>query len=260
MKDKEFKRHMAYEALVLLGMLALLLYITRLWPILLLVILGIFIATLRLLFLSSKKVEPLQPILELPEPKAPSVPREGDVQQLGYWVIQNRITQILLSRFPDARWVWENPRVKEDILLGNRVYILLNRAGGYRRGEVVIRNLQVVDILFEEIKDSNKPAKSDTQIENQSGRENENLPDQPEEEDEIPEDFGLMAFEWVNTHVMDLNDRVNEAIAHLKSNVLIPTDELPVQGSWPDICKELERNDLFGASCQDDGIMIEIER
>lgn len=260
MKDKEFKRHMAYEALVLLGMLALLLYITRLWPILLLVILGIFIATLRLLFLSSKKVEPLQPILELPEPKAPSVPREGDVQQLGYWVIQNRITQILLSRFPDARWVWENPRVREDILLGNRVYILLNRAGGYRRGEVVIRNLQVVDILFEEIKDSDKPAKSDTQIENQSGRENENLPDQPEEEDEIPEDFGLMAFEWVNTHVMDLNDRVNEAIAHLKSNVLIPEDELPVQGSWPDICKELERNDLFGASCQDDGIMIEIER
>lgn len=259
MKDKEFKRHMAYEALVLLGMLALLLYITRLWPILLLVILGIFIATLRLLFLSSKKVEPLQPILELPEPKGPSAPRELDVQQMGYWVIQNRITQILLRRYPDARWVWENPRVREDILQGNRVYILLNRAGGYRRGEVVIRNLQVVDILFEEIKDSGKPAKTDTQIENQSGGENENHPAQPEEE-EIPEDFGLMAFEWVNAHVMDLNNRVNEAIAHLKSNLLIPEDELPVQGSWPDICKELERNDLFGASCQDDGIMIEFER
>ena len=48
MKDKEYKRHMAYEALVLLGLLALLTYITRLWPILLLIILGIFIATLRL--------------------------------------------------------------------------------------------------------------------------------------------------------------------------------------------------------------------
>ena len=42
MTNKEWKRHMAYEALVILGMLALLLYVCRLWPILLLVILGIF--------------------------------------------------------------------------------------------------------------------------------------------------------------------------------------------------------------------------
>ena len=51
MNKKEFKRHLAYEALVILGVLALLLFICRLWPILLLVILGIFIAALRLLFL-----------------------------------------------------------------------------------------------------------------------------------------------------------------------------------------------------------------
>lgn len=260
MKDKEFKRHMAYEALVLLGMLALLLYITRLWPILLLVILGIFIATLRLLFLSCKVVEPLQPVLELPAPKATSVPREEDVQHMGYWVIQSRVTQILLSRYPDARWVWENPRAKEDILQGNRVYILLNRAGGYRRGEVIVQNLQVVDILFEESQDSGKPGKTDVKNENQSMNETVNDPDHPEEEDEIPEDFGLMAFEWVNAHVLDLNERVNEAIASLKPSVLISADELPVQDSWPDICKELERNDLFGASCRDDGIMIEFER
>ena len=59
MNDRDRKRHMAYEALVMMGLLALLLFITRLWPILLLVILGIFIAMLRLLFLSSKKVEPV---------------------------------------------------------------------------------------------------------------------------------------------------------------------------------------------------------
>ena len=67
MKDKEYKRHMAYEALVLLGLLALLTYITRLWPILLLIILGIFIATLRLLFLSSEKVEPPEPSRWIPQ-------------------------------------------------------------------------------------------------------------------------------------------------------------------------------------------------
>ena len=54
MRDKEKQRHYAYEALQILMLLALLTFITRIWPILLLVILGIFIAVIRLLFLSSK--------------------------------------------------------------------------------------------------------------------------------------------------------------------------------------------------------------
>lgn len=77
MNNKEFKRHIAYEALVILGVLALLLFICRLWPILLLVILGIFIAALRLLFLSARKVEVIMP-LPLPPP---SEPTEKDVQE-----------------------------------------------------------------------------------------------------------------------------------------------------------------------------------
>lgn len=48
MNDKNRQRHIAYEVLVILGQLALLTYITRLWPILLLVILGIFVAAYRL--------------------------------------------------------------------------------------------------------------------------------------------------------------------------------------------------------------------
>lgn len=263
MKDKEFKRHMAYETLVLLGMLALLLFITRLWPILLLVILGIFIATLRLLFLSCTKVEPLQPVLGLPEPQVQKAPHEQDVQQMGYWVIQNRITQILAARFPDSRWIWENPRAREDILQGNKVYILLNRAGGYRRGLVVIQNLQVMDILFETDIYQKQDPTNVPPAENQSGEEPPNKDidqNDPDIEEEIPEDFGLMAFEWVNAHVMELNERVNEAFACLKPSILIPAQELPTEDSWPDICKELERNDLPGASCREDGIIIEFER
>lgn len=259
MKDKEFKRHMAYEALVIMGLLALLLYITRLWPILLLVILGIFIATLRLLFLSCKSVEVINPILSLPEATEPSIPGESDVHLMGYWVIQNRISQILYRQFPNARWVWENPRARQDILQGNRVFILLNQAGGYRRGEVMIRNLQVLDIVFDEISKSNSQI-SGKQKEEQPSKQEQIIDDKLLDEEEIPEDYGLMAFEWVNTHVMDLNERVNEAIACLQSNILISSQELPVEASWPDICRELERNDLFGASCQDDGILIEFER
>lgn len=85
--------------------------------------------------------------------------------------------------------------------------------------------------------------------------------DVPEEdEDDIPEDFGLLAFQWVEAHVIELNERVNEAIGKRESSILISASELPVQESWLEICKELERNDLSGAICHKDGIIIEFEQ
>ena len=57
MNQKEHNRRLAYDALILLAVLALLTFISRLWPILLLILLGIFAAMIRLLFLSSKKTE-----------------------------------------------------------------------------------------------------------------------------------------------------------------------------------------------------------
>jgi len=252
MTDKNQKRHIAYEVLVLLGHLALLTFITRLWPILLLIILGIFIAALRLLFLSSTKVEPAEPVLPLPAPSQPPV--EQDMQSMAYTIIQRRITQILHTRYPDARWIWETPKAREDILIGNPVYVLLNRAGGYRRGRVVLRNLTVIDVVFEEEKaapppPASPPAPSPTPEISSD-----------EEDDDVPENFGLIAFQWVEAHVMELNEICNEAIAEGLSEHLIPADELPVSESWEDICKELIRNDLRGARCCDDGIIIEFEQ
>ena len=49
MTKKERARRLTYEALVILGVLALLLYLCRLWPLLLLTLLGIFLAAARLL-------------------------------------------------------------------------------------------------------------------------------------------------------------------------------------------------------------------
>ena len=255
MKDKEFKRHMAYEALVLLGLLALLTYITRLWPILLLIILGIFIATLRLLFLSSKKVEPLEPVLALPEPSSPPEPKEQDFQSMAMVLIQRRISQILESKYPNVRWVWESPRAREDIMAGNKVYVILNRAGGYRRGQVLIRNLQVFDVIFE-----NPEQRPDPVPQPPFPPAPAPDPKEAEEEDEIPEDYGLIAFQWVEANIVSLNEKCNEAIGQGEDYYLIPADELPVADSWLDICKELEHNDLPGAFCCDGGIKIEFEQ
>lgn len=121
MNQKEFKRRMAYEVLIILGMLALLTFICRLWPILLLIILGIFIAAIRLLFLSSKKVEVIEPMPQAPEPV--KEPTERDVMELAYAVILKRITELITDEYPDARWVWENPNAKQCIQNGEEVYV-----------------------------------------------------------------------------------------------------------------------------------------
>lgn len=258
MNDRDRKRHMAYEALVMMGLLALLLFITRLWPILLLVILGIFIAMLRLLFLSSKKVEPVEPILALPAPKAQHEPSETDMKAMAYVLIQRRITQILEAKYPDVRWIWENPRAQEDIFAGNPVYVILNKAGGYKRGLVLIRNLQVFDVIFDAVPQTDSLAVPP--VSNPPKSDPAPQPPEPEEDDEIPEDFGLLAFQWVEAHVIELNDRINEAIGRRETSMLICACELPVRESWVEICKELERNDLTGAVCREDGILIEFEQ
>lgn len=256
MNEKDRKRHMAYEALVMLGLLALLLFVTSLWPILLLVILGIFAAMLRLLFLSSKKVEPVEPLSALPEPEPQHEPNERDMKSMAYFLIQKRITQILEAKYPNVRWIWENPRAQEDIFAGNPVYVILNRAGGYKRGLVLIRNLQVFDVVFDPAPQTESPAppaekRPATQVP---------LESESKEEEDIPEDFGLLAFQWVDAHIMELNERINEAIGRFETSMLIPADELPVQESWSEICMELERNDLTGAECREDGIEIKFEQ
>ena len=250
MNDKNKQRHMAYEAMMVLLQIALLTFIIRLWPILLLMILGIFVAALRLLFLSSKKVEPVKPMEAFPPSAVP--PTEPDMEDMAYFVIQRRITQILQEKYPNVRWIWENPGAKEDIIAGNPVYVLLNKAGGYRRGHVVIRNLHVFDVSFadekKEINDPVLPPKDAPE------------PAPPADDDDIPENYGLIAFQWVEAHVMELNDRCNEAIGEGLTEYLITASELPVSESWEEICKELIRNDLHGAQCCDEGIIIEFEQ
>lgn len=146
MNKKERNRNIAYEVMVILVLLALLTFICRLWPILLLMILGIFAAAIRLLFLSSKKIETIEPLPLWPETVIN--PTEDDLQSLAYSVILRRITMIILSEYPEARWIWESPNAQKLIEIGDDVYILLNRAGGYRRAKVIINNLKVIGIEY----------------------------------------------------------------------------------------------------------------
>lgn len=243
MNKKDQKRHMAYEALVLLGMLALLTFICRLWPILLLIILGIFAAVIRLLFLSSRKIEVIVPLPLLPEPVKEAT--EKDVQVLAYSVILRRVTDLVLSEYPEARWVWEAPNAAKLIRENQEVFILLNRVGGYRRAKVVIRNLQVVEIDY------------NPQTEEDAALEPENNVPESDEEPEV-QNYELLAFEWADAHIFELNARCNEAIGENLSELILLAEELPVRESWADICRELIRAGLTDVQCVPEGIKINL--
>lgn len=248
MNNKERRRRIAYEALVILGMLALFTFVCRLWPILLLIILGIFVAAIRLLFLSSRQVKATEP---LPlQPKPPREPTEQDVRSMAYAGILKRITDLVLSEFPEARWVWESPNAKKQIESGDEVFILLNRAAGYCRAKVRIVNLQVTGIEYQ-----TAPAEymDPAPIEHDEDTK-------PEDDTPLPENYEFLAFEWVEANMMDLNSRCNEAIGLGQTELLLSADELPVKESWPDICRELKRNDLEDVLCISEGIKINLKQ
>ena len=246
MRNKDFKRHIAYEALVIMGILALLLFICRLWPILLLVILGILIAVIRLLFLSQRKVAAIEPIETTGSVVGGHT--EQDVQNLAFSVIQQRITCLITESYPEARWVWKTAQAKRRVLAGENVHILLNRAGGYREAIVHVQNLCVTGLTY------------CNALENVAPSGDSEATASTEETRQAPVNFEYLAFEWVDAHVVDLNTRCNECVARGESAILLTADELPDRGSWPDICRELVRNGIEDCQYTPDGIQINMKQ
>lgn len=256
MNRKEKKGRTVADILILLGMLALLSAICRLWPILLLMILGIFAAALKTLCSRPDKIEVLTPVPLQPEPK--QSPTIKDLEQTAYSVMQARITELVAQDYPGARWVFETPEAMQEIMTGGEVFILLNRAGGYRRAEVLYQNLQVVGIDYHP--DRKTESVSLNPWNEGSNQEAESISLRPEGEDVTEEpmenNYELLAFEWSEAHILELNERCNEAIGQGKNEILIPLEELPSPESWQNICRELERAGLDGVKIVTDGIAI----
>lgn len=261
MTKKEWQRHMAYEALVILGMLALLLFVCRLWPILLLVILGIFAAALRLVFLSSPKVQPIQPEQPASTAQQAVTNREAenaeDAQSFGE--LQTRITRWVRQEYPEARWVWKYPDAKARFQRGEDMAILLNRAGGYREAVIHLQGKRLFEIQYlcapvenpqlEQLEEPASPQEEQPTLEEAAS--------QPEPSQ--PEDYSLAAFEWVESHLEELNTLCNECIAQKQDSLLLTGGDLPEPAAWPALCQELLRN---GLSChmEEEGVRIQIAR
>lgn len=265
MTDKERLRRIAYDAFSFLLILASLCFICRIWPILLLVILGILIAALRLLFTASRQVPKEDPVSEI----VPVPSEEPDRQALLFSAIRNDISALVRTAYPGSAWVWECPAPMQRILSGELIFILLDRVGGFRRVRVILSPLGVERLEVQPAAlpagraDSPQPSASESAISQpdspQSAVHQPDVTAQPNiSQESTKTDDTLIAFEWVESQLLEINNRCNEAIGKGESFVLIQASELPPQESWESICQELSRNDITDVRSQSDGIRINL--
>ena len=246
--NKDFVRRMTHEALIILGMLAFFTFMFRLWPLLLLVIFLILLGAVRLMFLKAKVS--MAPKVDEVREEASRAPNERDVRDLAYSVILTRISELVSSEYPTAKWVWEKPNARKLIENGEEVCIILSGAGGYRRAKIKIQNLQVVGLEYLAAKLPEKP-----EVVEEVDEEAIDEASEP-----TPVNYELLAFEWAEAHVIELNDRCNEAIGQGKTELILMSEELPTKESWENICTELKRAGLEDVEVITDGIKINLQQ
>ena len=246
--NKDFVRRMTHEALIILGVLAFFTFMFRLWPLLILVIFCILLGAVRLMFLKAKASTAQQAEEVKEEPSR--APNEKDVRDLAYSVILTRISELVSSEYPTAKWVWEKPNARKLIENGEEVCIILSGAGGYRRAKIKIQNLQVVGLEYLAAKLPEKPEVIE--------EVDEEAIDEASEP--TPVNYELLAFEWAEAHVIELNDRCNEAIGQGKTELILMSEELPTRESWENICTELKRAGLEDVEVITDGIKINLQQ
>lgn len=239
---KEWRNGIAQDVLILLGMLMLLMFICRLWPILLLMIITLFFVMIRMLMVTHKGQDEvsyeLVPEVLLPEPV------RVNLMDIAYSEILSQVTQLIAEEYPQAKWVWEKPDAKKRIENGDEVFIRLNHAGGYRRAMVKIYNLQVAGISYQQAASE----KNNEEEKVQEADECRNFPEQ--------ENYELLAFEWVDAKIIEINERCNDAIGDDAEYILLSEAELPAKEGWPAICEELYRQNIVQTECLEEGIRI----
>jgi hypothetical protein len=253
---KNTKSRVAFEVLMILSSLALFCAITRIWPLLFLVIPGILIAALRLLFLSVQKPAEQESCAMCSEPSRPNT--EQDIFRVAYGILQRRITDRVTARYPAARWVWDAPNAIEKLARGESLVILLSQAGGFGRATVQVHNLQFRGLLYETVASEKQNASEEPPFDEDGDH---GIPDEVEGSDsEEPVDYSALAFGWIETALPRLNELSNEAVARGKSTLLIPADMLPCADSWDAIRRELIRNGFSDAVLSESGIQAALPR
>ena len=200
--------------------IAVLLFKFRLWP---LIAVGIFIGIgllIKKTFFSTTNQAELQKD-EQPPKEEPFIPQETE-----YDFIVKSVSFYIYDVYPDAQWIWESAKAWEQIQNGEDVYVRLNKAGEYRRVKVRVQNQSVIGIEVLETENHNEANVSET------------------EEQVVKDDSERIAFDWVDSHITELNEKCNDIIGQGNSELLLTHSELPEEKYWGHVCDELVKAGL----------------
>ena len=202
---------------IVLGVSCLVLYMFRLWPLVLAVLLvGGGVLLKRVLF-PKNVVQEKQETMQQP---IPTIYDDQDVLDKKYEFAIEKISCLVAKEYPNAKWIWESANWKEFFQKDEEVYIRLNKDGDYKRARIAIQDgfVTTMEILIEEqpIEEAPKPIPASSQDESVR-----------------------IAFEWVEDHLLELNERCNEIIGQGKNELVLLASELPEEKCWENICKEL---------------------
>ena len=238
------KKHLLNDIVVVIMLLAALLTIVRLWPLLLLLLIGLIAYALWVLFHVAR--QPVKTELA-PLPMLPAPVTEQSLLSAAFGLLQRKITEQVVIRYPDARWVWSMSNAFDQFAAGQPLTILLNSAGGYQKATVWVKDLQFAGLVYTSVSGSSAGHSGDQTAE----------PEEPSaEQKEV--DYGLLSFEWVEANMQRLNALNNEAVAAGQDGFRISAEELPHGDSWPTLRAELVRNGFTAAEPMADGIHVEM--
>ena len=205
------------EIAIVLGVSCLVLYMFRLWPLVLAVLLvGGGVLLKRVLF-PKNVVQEKQETMQQP---IPTIYDDQEVLDKKYEFAIEKISCLIEKEYPNAKWIWESVNWKEFFQKDEDVYIRLNKDGDYKRARITIQDgfVSNVEILVDEQPIEVTPKQLPANSQDESVR---------------------MAFEWVEEHLLELNERCNEIIGQGKNEIVLSASELPDEKCWEDICKEL---------------------
>ena len=245
----EKKKQCRCDLLTTIALFLGLVFTCRLWPLLLLMMLGVFTYAIWALVENERQraVPSPPPLLALPAPIS-----EQELISNAFGLLPRRITEELTRDFPRAKWVWGQTGARLCFAAGDDLVILLADAEGRRSATVRTNELQFSQLLYHPYQPQPTDPEPDTHTEDPA-------PEEGDDDDSGSVDFGLLAFEWVDANLQQLNGIANEAVAKGQYEFLLQADELPHGDSWAIICKELVRNGFRTAEAMAEGIRVQIK-
>lgn len=239
MNDNAVRLQMLRDVRLILWIIIGVAFLFHFWTMIFIALIGVI--TVSVMIGKTKRIDKEQQARKEPQPLLlPKAVTENDVVNMAFEVMQRRISELVTTEYPTAKWVWETPDAKKKIAGGDPVFICLNQAGGYRRAEIRYFELKVTAVIFLPKSDEKENVKTDT-----------NTPSAPK-----AENYQLMAFEWVDENIVSIGNRMNEAIGNSEESIHLDESVLPIKACWQDICAELEREEIKNTEIVPDGITI----